>query len=439
MSENRIALWSILASGLCCASGCATLGDASAINPLTGIPAAATSSEEERGLSWSDFSFDNLGKTLRKATGRGPNKDVARALYQAADAEYRHAATVEGAPRAALFEAAGVKFAEAALRWPDSALALDAYFMAGESYFFADNYPDSNYYYEALVKAFPNNKYMDVVDQRRFAIGKYWLDIQRESPEPLYYVNFFDRARPWKDARGHSLRVFDKIRMDDVTGHFSDDATLAVANEHFTRGKYLKADEYYTDLRKTFPTSEHQFAAHFIGLKAKLNSYNGPAYSGAPLDEAEKLIKQMRRQFPQESEQEREFIDKSAAEVRFRKAERLAFLGQYYDRRAEYRAAQHYYQQIVSDYQDTPVAGRAQQRVGEIAGLPPVPAQKAQWLIDLLPESDNVKPLLEATEQVRLADAQRAVGERNAEIQEDLDAGGQADVAGGVISNFLDR
>jgi hypothetical protein len=112
----------------------------------------------------------------------------------------------------------------------------------------------------------------------------------------------------------------------------------------------------------------------------------------------------MRRAFPQECEKEREYIERAAAEVRFKKAERLAFLANYYDRRAEYRAARHHYERIVADYPDTPLAAKAQERAGEIAGLPPVPPQRAQWLVNLLPEPDNVKPLLEATARERQAE-----------------------------------
>jgi outer membrane protein assembly factor BamD (BamD/ComL family) len=316
---------------------------------------------------------------------------------------------------------------------------MDGLFMAGESYFFADDYPLANKQYEKLIKAFPNNKYMDVVNQRRFAIARFWLDLDRESPEPFYYANFLDRTRPWKDARGSGLRVFDKIRIDDPIGKFADDATLAAGNEHFARGKFYKADEFYTDLRKTYPASEHQFLAHFLGLKSKLANYGGPAYSGAPLDEGEKLIKQMRRQFPQESEREREYLDRAAAEIRYLQAQRLQFLAKYYDRRAEYRAATHYYTRIAREFDDTPIAAQAQQRAAQIAGLPPVPPQKAQWLVDLLPEADPVKPLIEATEQARLAAAQEAAGERNADIERARDRGEEPSLASGVISNFFDR
>src|SRR5262245_25801695 len=214
-------------------------------------------------------------------------------------------------------------------------------------------------------------------------------------------MNYTNKTRPWRDIRGHGLRIFDKIRIDDPTGKLADDATLAAANQHVEAGRFYKADDYYTDLRKAYPTSEHQFLAHFLGVKAKLNSYMGPAYGGTALDETEKLIKQTRRQFPVEAEKEREFLDRAAAEVRFRKAQQLQLLAEFYDRRAEYRAAEHYYTRIVREFHDTPLAQRAEERVGQIAGLPPKPAQQLPWLVALFPESDKVKPLLRATQQAQ--------------------------------------
>lgn len=357
--------------------------------------------EENKGLSWSDFSFDNLGKTSKKLTGRGPNKELARERYREADDLFRQATSAPPSRKADIFAMAAPKFMAAADRWPESQLAMDALYMAGECHFFADNYPQANLCYEKLVKAFPNNRYLDAVDKRRFAIAKYWLELNHQSPEPFYYVNWTNKSRPWRDVKGHGLRVYDKIRIDDPTGKLADDATLAIANEHFGSGKFYKADEYYTDLRQAYPTSEHQFLAHFLGVKSKLNSYEGAAYGGTALDEAEKLIKQTRRQFPQEAEKEREYLDKAAAEVRLDKAEQLMHLARFYDNRAEYRAAEHYYARVLKDYRDTPLGAQAETRVAQISGLPAKPEQQLPWLVAMFPESDKLKPILQASEQAQ--------------------------------------
>ncbi|HEX5105260.1 MAG TPA: hypothetical protein VFV87_15680, partial [Pirellulaceae bacterium] len=141
------------------------------------------------------------------------------------------------------------------------------------------------------------------------------------------------------------------------------------------------------------------------------------AYGGTALDEAEKLIKQMRRQFPQQAEGEREFLDRAAAEIRFHKAERLMFLARYYDRRAEYRAATHYYARTASEFDDTPHAEEANTRIAAITGLPAVPPQKMQWLVNLFPESDDVKPLLDASQEIEARDGAQLAAEQNGEIE----------------------
>src|SRR5262245_6498899 len=43
---------------------------------------AEDSSEESKGLSWSDLYWENLSKTSKKLMGRGPDHDLARKLYR---------------------------------------------------------------------------------------------------------------------------------------------------------------------------------------------------------------------------------------------------------------------------------------------------------------------------------------------------------------------
>jgi outer membrane protein assembly factor BamD (BamD/ComL family) len=203
-----------------------------------------------------------------------------------------------------------------------------------------------------------------------------------------------DNARPWRDSFGNAVRVYDRIRLDDPTGKLADDATMAAGNAKFAAGKFLDADDFYTDLRRTFPSSEHQFRAHLLGVKSKLQSYTGPSYDGKALDGAEELILQIRKQFPAEAEAEREYLAKAYAEVRFKKAEREWTLARYYEKRSEYGGARYYYNVVVNDYDDTPFADKARQRLQEIGGKPATPPQRLSWLVKIFPETDDIKPLL---------------------------------------------
>jgi outer membrane protein assembly factor BamD (BamD/ComL family) len=294
----------------------------------------------------------------------------------------------------AQFVGACDNLAEAAERWPDYTLEQNALYFAGESYFFADLYPKSNDSFELLLKHHPNSRYLDQVQQRRFAIAQFWLEEYSKSQPGWYVVNVTDSTRPKMDLFGHSMKIFDRIRLDDPTGKLADDATLALANAYFARGKYFKADEYYTDLRKTFPSSEHQFTAHFVGLKTKLLIYEGPDYGGAVLDDAEKLIETIRRQFPVEAERERDYLRNAFAEARYKKAEREYLMAEYYDNKAEYGAAKEYFAVVLNDYGDTPFAMKARDRVAELGGLPDVPPQRFEWLVNAFPREGTAKPLI---------------------------------------------
>jgi outer membrane protein assembly factor BamD (BamD/ComL family) len=412
--QTTSAPW-LLALLVACHVGCSTLsgrpwgGTSTAASKPAGGEVRQVSHIEDRYREEYDpikkpkvEGFDAFKPEVIKAqvadlTGNGPNAATAKQLFAQAEDLYAKALDAPPDRRAAAFSEAAEAYVAAAEKWPESLLEEDALFLAAESYFFSDQYPLANEQYEKLIKQHPNTRHMDAIDARRFAIAQYWLELDKKSPQNFFSVNMFDKSTPWRDTRGHAFRVYDKIRVDDPTGKLSDDATLAAANAYFARGDFFKADQLYTDLRKTFPSSEHQFLAHFLGLKAKLSIYEGPDYAGTPLDECEQLIKQIRRQFPQQADQEKEYLTRAYAEVRFKKAERIWTMGRYHELRKEYRASKFYYDQIVKDFADTPFSAEAATRVQANASEPPVPPQKLEWLVDLFPERENAKPLLSSS------------------------------------------
>jgi outer membrane protein assembly factor BamD (BamD/ComL family) len=368
------------------AGGCSFFGDRSDL--LYGA-------DEESGSSI--FSMDYLKRQYNEMTGNGPDPVKARQHFQEAESFYAAATRQQDMRSDAAQEqllAAAEKYELAAQRWPKSTVEEQSWYRLGECYFFTDQYPKADDAYAKLVKHHPHTKYLDLAQARRFSIAQYWLAQHDHDPLPIYAVNLTDDSQPLRDGYGRAIKIFDNIRLDDPTGRLADDATLALGNAHFAARNFLRADEYYSDLRKTFPNSEHQFRAHFLGLKSKLESYMGVDYSAKPLDEAEKLLKQINRQFPVEAEQERSFLSRAAGEIRFRKAERCWHRAQRHYRRAEFGAAKMYYQSLFQDYGDTEFAQRARAQLNEIRGRPDTPPQRLQWLADWFPEETTVKPLV---------------------------------------------
>ncbi len=162
------------------------------------LPGADKKTPDEKPLTLKRFRPGKSDQDHQAIGGYGPDREAAKALYQEAEDLFRKASEQQGDERTATFLAAAAKFNQAAERLPDSALQQDALYMAGDSFFFADAYSQANEAYEKLVKAYPNNRYLDVVDQRRFTIAKYWIQRYDASPESWWAVNVSDRARPWR-------------------------------------------------------------------------------------------------------------------------------------------------------------------------------------------------------------------------------------------------
>jgi len=330
---------------------------------------------------------------LQKIPGLGDravNKDLARSKYREADELFRQASDAEGSKRRDLFRKAAKKYDDSGKDWVSSALQQDAMFMEAESHFFAEDYPKAENDYIQLLKEYPRTRWQDKIDKRRMEIGDYWLQF----PDKFYNVNFTDSKKPWNDTQAHGKRVLEKMLLDSPTSRLADDVTMEIANTEFKRENWNEAVDRYRDLITVYPDSPHQFDAHFLGVKAALMSYQGPQYSAEPLEQADTWLKRMLRQFPEKSQNEREKISEAAAEVKYRKAERLFDQAQYRVNKQEYAAAKIYSDQILDDFEDTPFADRVRDLVAKGEGKPSVPTPYLNGITKVFPSRDRVSPLV---------------------------------------------
>lgn len=340
---------------------------------------------------------DNIVKSFKNSVGLGPNERAAREQFAAAMNLYESASETEGIARKRQFSAAGEAFAKSAARWPNSSIAEDAMFFRAESYFFADYYPKAESVFLDLTQKYQSTKYIDRISQRRLQIAEYWLKHQVAKKELPFTPNFTAKDRPTFDQFGHAIRILERIRLDDPTGELADDATMMAAEACFKSERYYRADELLDDLRRSFPNSPHQYPAHKMGLQAKIVLYQGPKYDAGPLDDAEQLVKQMSRQFPNESRKDREYLQKMNKDVRMNRAIRAMELAKYRDRREEYGAAKAQYERIAREFEDTSLAQVATERIAQIGGRPAVPPQRLKVLAKAFPSDEKQSRPLIAT------------------------------------------
>ena len=346
------------------------------------LPGSSIEDQPEGPTGWERLSPSNVMKSVKNATGLGPDQGLAK----------QHFADAEAAFKRADYKEAADKYNAAAGRWPDSGLEEDSLFMLAESYYFSDRYPKACDTYDLLVTKYANSRHLDKVVARQFSIARYWQQHHEARPHWFITPNVVDKTRPIFDTAGHAREAFDRVRLNDPRSSLADDAIMAIANGYFLKNRFDEADHYYAQLRKDYPKSEHQVQAHLLGLQCKLRSYQGPDYDGTPLDQAEELVDQTLLQFPTELPgEERERLVNAKKEVHAQKASRDFRLAQYYDKGKNYRAARYLYNSIVKDYPQSSFAEQSQQRLAQIQTQPDEAPKRLAWLDSVLGEDTGTR------------------------------------------------
>ena len=343
-----------------------------------------------------DRVVNDVRQAARWMTGREvENIDRAKKLYQRADTLFREAAQGEIVENRSKYRTAAKTFGRAAEAAEGKGLAQDALFMQAESLFFADRLMEATDVYQRLQRDYPRNRHDDRIAARLFSIQRYWGDAAKAEGSAWYKLNLFDRSRPVTDAEGHAIRVLDQIRYDNPTGKLADDATMAAAAEFIAQGKFEEADEFLTDLRVTFPDSEHLFLAHMMGIQCKLAIYSGPSYSGLVLDEAAELITKTRKRFPNQSNQPQyaEMLARASKMVEFKRAEKYFERAEYRRKRREYGAAANWYRRIIDEFPRTPQAETAGPILETIMPRAAVPTPRMNWMTKIFPNQTTNNPL----------------------------------------------
>jgi len=184
---------------------------------------------------------------------------------------------------------------------------------------------------------------------------------------------------------------------------------MARGTYHFLEGEFEEAEDWYDHLRNDYPNSEHHATATLLGLRTKLNLYQGAKYDETPLVEAAELIDQMLVQFPDAPPDERQRLLQARATVQAMLAERHWSMSDYYYRSGYNRAARYYCQNIIDEFPDTRFADLARQRLAATAGLPPEPDNPLEQMISIWNRSgdDALEPVGEIASEDTLGTLSR--------------------------------
>jgi len=332
--------------------------------------------EPQKGFDWSILDPANSFSKMRDWMGFGPDEN--KANESMGKGREILLSNPDLKDRKKSLEAAK-HFVEAAKKYPDSVLEEDALHLAGECYFFADDYSNAFSMYQKLLIKYQHSKHVDNDVRRLFKIAQYW---ERESEKSASNFNFTDKSLPAYDTFGFAKKAYETIFINDPNGPVSDAALMALATAYLKRGRYQGDDNYnqaayyYQRLREDYPLSKHIAKAYEYELFARTQAYLGAEHPSRTLEEARKLAVITLQQFSGELDhEEKAGVLELKEEILIKEAERLWSNGQYWDtKKRYYGSARMYYGRLINEYPQTVFAEKARQRLAQIEGLPDVPS-----------------------------------------------------------------
>ena len=325
--------------------------------------------EEEKSFDWSMFDPVNFATKVRDWMGMGPDEKKAAAYMESGYKLIREGQFKDAAKN----KEAGKLFEKAAARWPDSVLEEDALFLAGESYFFAENYYPASKNYIKLISKHRGSKYVDTSVRRLFRIARYWEVRHRNG---VSFVNTNDKTRPTLDTFNNAKKVYEAIYTNDPTGPRGDMAIMALAGAYMALGKnqgdshYSNAAELYAALPEINARSEYLMEARKLELIARKKAYVGAQYDSKSLDEAIKLAEITDKLYGSSlaSEDRNAFLELKES-LTEEKAERLWEVGQYYEKKKQYSSARYNYEKLMKEYPTSPRFSQAEKQFVKIQNL----------------------------------------------------------------------
>jgi len=331
--------------------------------------------EPQKGFDWSMLDPSNSFSKMRDWMGLGPDESKANESMKKGREILLSNPDLKDQKKC--LEAAK-HFGEAAKKYPDSVLEEDALHLAGECYFFADDYSNACSMYQKLLIKYQHSKHVDNDVRRLFKIAQYW---ERESEKGVSNFNVTNKSLPRYDTFGFAKKAYETIFINDPNGPVSDDALMALATAYLKRGRYQGDDNYnqaayyYQRLREDYPLSRHIAKAYENELFARTQAYMGAEHPNRTLDEARKLAEITLQQFSGELDhEEKAGVMELKEDILAKEAERLWCNGQYWDmKKRYYGSARMYYGRLINDYPQTAYAEKARKRMAQIEGLPDVP------------------------------------------------------------------
>jgi outer membrane assembly lipoprotein YfiO len=279
--------------------------------------------------------------------------------------------SVEGqiqAIRKALAEDRAAEAQEMADQWIEAneghPLEVEAYLLRGDAKAAQQEYYDSLFDYEYVIRMYPSSEQFITALEREFQIARIFAGGMKRKWLGMRILS----------ARHEAEEIFIRIQERLPGSELGESAMMALGDLYYEQAEMSSAAEAYELFIENYPRSELCERAMVRLIYANLATFKGPQYDPTGLIEAQQHIARFREEYPVAAER----MGATALTVRSREMLALTQMTQadWYRRRGNGVSAMYMYRKIIADYSDTAAAAISARQL--TAMTPQQPQEESQ-------------------------------------------------------------
>lgn len=251
------------------------------------------------------------------------------------------------------YEAAVREFKKLLKRYPKSREAAESQYYLGLIEEEKGNLYEAYLAYQQVIDKYPFSERIQEIIEREYAIGEMFVSgVKRKAlGVPLPVEN-------------PAIEIFAKVVDNSTFGPLAAKAQYKLGLVLKGLARYGEAEDAFDKVIKNYPDSEWVAAAKFQLASCRAEESQGPDYDQGTMKEAKQQFEEFLRDHPDAvlSDQAVATVEKLQA----KEAQGAFRIAGFYEKQKAWEAAAIYYNEIVRNYPDSPLAARAVERLAVI-------------------------------------------------------------------------
>ncbi len=236
-------------------------------------------------------------------------------------------------------------------RYPNNPLLIEALLVRADAKVADHNEYKALFDYERILREFPGTEQFNTALERELEIAKLYAGGMKRKLWGMRFVT----------ADSEAEEIFIRTQERSPGSQIGETASMLLGDYYFDRGEMRRAVEAYSLFMLNYPKSIKTERAMLRAIQASLASFKGPQFDATGLIEADRRLRQFKRQFPASAER----IGADALLVRIDESQALKMLrqGEWYEGQTRKVSAITMYQRVVQEHPRTAAARIAMEKL----------------------------------------------------------------------------